>query len=83
MNEPNRFLFSIEVYDNKTKKKIAYDSGNCSEITYAKKVLNEAIEALDKFELRELDMCPECATPLREDENGKMITCDGCGYLES
>ncbi len=81
MNEPNRFLFSYEVYDNKTKKKIAYNSGNCAELSYLKKVFDEAKESVERFELREMGLCPECGTELEDKIDS--FECPGCGYTEA
>jgi len=59
MNDVNRFLYSYEVYDNKKKTRIAYDSGNCNAIEHVKKQLKEALEQVEKAELREQNLCPE------------------------
>ena len=75
--DASRFLYSVEIFDNKRVKKLFSDSGNCSKIEHVKKALSEAIEELERVESVEDGTCPDCGDKMID--HGDAQECSGCG----
>lgn len=78
-----RFSFNYEVVDNKTKKRIAFDRFEAAHIDRIRTAVTELANAVEKFELRELGLCPECGSKLIENDILSETYCPGCGYQEA